>query len=93
MKARSRDLAFFIAQPACASRAHRSPAERTALDFLASLRRNGLQLLRGLLRRSLPHQLNAGNYYLQVNGNLTADQPASVSGTVALAAPVPEPET
>jgi len=39
------------------------------------------------------NQLNAGNYYLQVNGNLTTDRPASFSGTVSLAAPVPEPET
>ena len=39
------------------------------------------------------NQINAGNYYLQVNGNLTTDRPASFSGTVSLAAPVPEPET
>jgi len=37
--------------------------------------------------------LSAGNYYLQVSGNLTSDNPASFSGSVALAAPVPEPET
>jgi hypothetical protein len=36
--------------------------------------------------------LAAGNYYLQVSGNLVSDQGASFGGAVALA-PVPEPET
>ena len=37
--------------------------------------------------------LAAGNYYLQVSGNLVSDQAASFGGAVSLAAPVPEPET
>lgn len=37
--------------------------------------------------------LAAGDYYLQVNGNLVSDQAASFGGAVAMAAPVPEPET
>ena len=37
--------------------------------------------------------LAAGNYYLQVSGNLVSDQAASFGGAVAMAAPVPEPET
>lgn len=37
--------------------------------------------------------LAAGNYYLQVTGNLVSDQAASFGGAVSLAAPVPEPET
>jgi len=37
--------------------------------------------------------LAAGNYYLQVSGNLVSDQAASFGGAVSMAAPVPEPET
>jgi hypothetical protein len=37
--------------------------------------------------------LAPGSYYLQVTGNLASDQAASFGGAVALAAPVPEPET
>ena len=36
--------------------------------------------------------LMAGNYYLQVSGNLVSDTGASFGGAVMLA-PVPEPET
>jgi hypothetical protein len=39
------------------------------------------------------NNLVAGNYYLQVSGNLVSDQAASFGGAVSLAAPVPEPET
>lgn len=39
------------------------------------------------------NNLTAGNYYLQVSGNLVSDQAASFGGAVAMAAPVPEPET
>jgi hypothetical protein len=39
------------------------------------------------------NNLAAGNYYLQVSGNLVSDQSASFGGAVSLAAPVPEPET
>jgi hypothetical protein len=39
------------------------------------------------------NNLAAGNYYLQVSGNLVSDQAASFGGAVAMAAPVPEPET
>jgi hypothetical protein len=38
------------------------------------------------------NNLAAGDYYLQVSGNLNSDQGASFGGAVALA-PVPEPET
>lgn len=37
--------------------------------------------------------LAPGNYYLQVTGNLASEQAASFGGAVALAAPVPEPES
>ncbi|HWJ94783.1 MAG TPA: FxDxF family PEP-CTERM protein, partial [Telluria sp.] len=39
--------------------------------------------------------LAAGDYYLQVNGNLVSNQAASFGGAIAttMAAPVPEPET
>ena len=39
------------------------------------------------------NNLAAGNYYLQVSGNLVSDQAASFGGAVSMAAPVPEPET
>jgi len=39
------------------------------------------------------NNLMAGNYYLQVSGNVVSDQAASFGGAVSLAAPVPEPET
>lgn len=35
--------------------------------------------------------LNAGNYYLQVSGNLVSDDAASFGGAIALTTPVPEP--
>lgn len=37
--------------------------------------------------------LAAGNYYLAVTGNMLSDGAASFGGAVAMAAPVPEPET
>jgi hypothetical protein len=37
--------------------------------------------------------LAAGNYYLQVSGNLVSADAASFGGAVSLAAPVPEPDT
>lgn len=39
------------------------------------------------------NNLASGNYYLQVNGTVVSDAPASFGGAVALAAPVPEPAT
>ena len=38
------------------------------------------------------NNLTAGNYYLQVSGNVVSDESASFGGAVSLA-PVPEPET
>lgn len=38
------------------------------------------------------NSLAAGDYYLQVTGNVVSDQATSIGGVVALA-PVPEPET
>jgi len=37
--------------------------------------------------------LAAGNYYLQVSGNLVGTTSAAFGGALAMAAPVPEPET
>jgi hypothetical protein len=37
--------------------------------------------------------LMAGNYYLQVSGNLVGTTSAAFGGALAMAAPVPEPET
>ena len=37
--------------------------------------------------------LTAGNYYLQVSGNLVGNAAAAFGGAVSMAAPVPEPET
>jgi hypothetical protein len=39
------------------------------------------------------NNLMAGNYYLQVSGNMVSTSAASFGGAVSLAAPVPEPET
>jgi hypothetical protein len=39
------------------------------------------------------NNLAAGNYYLQVSGNLVGTTSASFGGAVQMAAPVPEPET
>lgn len=39
------------------------------------------------------NSLAAGDYYLAVSGNLVSADAASFGGAVALAAPVPEPET
>jgi hypothetical protein len=37
--------------------------------------------------------LTAGNYYLQVSGNLVGNTAAAFGGAISMAAPVPEPET
>ena len=37
--------------------------------------------------------LMAGNYYLQVSGNLVGNTAAAFGGAISMAAPVPEPET
>jgi hypothetical protein len=37
--------------------------------------------------------LAAGNYYLQVSGNLVGNTAAAFGGAISMAAPVPEPET
>jgi hypothetical protein len=37
--------------------------------------------------------LAAGNYYLQVSGNMMSNGAASFGGAISMAAPVPEPET
>lgn len=37
--------------------------------------------------------LDAGNYYLQVSGNLNSSESAAFGGAMAMTTPVPEPET
>jgi hypothetical protein len=39
------------------------------------------------------NNLVAGNYYLQVSGNMVSNTAASFGGAISMAAPVPEPET